>query len=314
MGDIDFYELYGVEPPAEGGEDGGESGAGAESEGVNDEQAGAQATEGGEDAGQGEGGPDEGGEPAAGDEPAGERQPQDKGDKATAKQPGIDDLREQARREAREEARREQDEAVKGLGLVNAYTKQPITTMEELTAYRQRVNEDKRAKLARKAGMTDEQFREFVQSQPEVQEAQRAARRAAAERTQAALAEQVRQIHELDPNINSFDDLGRMPNFKQFYRYAHDNRLSLVDAYRLANMDALNKRNAEAQAQAVRNAEASKGHLVANKPRGGGDPSEGVTVPGVTADLYRELFPELKAADIRRDYAAYLKASKKKGV
>ena len=72
------------------------------------------------------------------------------------------------------------------------------------------------------------------------EEAQEAKRQAAA----ATMSEQMRQIHELDPAINTVEDLAKMPNYAEFYRFVKQNRLSLVEAYRLANMERLSERAA----------------------------------------------------------------------
>ena len=320
MGDIDYYELYGVEPEESGAEAGGsteESGTGPEdndaAESVAEEGGDEQSENGAAESGagpedQGKGAQDEGGAQSGEAGSAGEG-----GQGAAAGQPDEDTVR-RIREAAEQSARARLDEVIKGMNLVNPRTHEPITSYEAWMSYNDQVQADKRERAMKRLGMNEEQYAQFIRNQPEVRELSEQAAAARKREAEARVADQMRQIHALDPSINDIRDLGKMPNYPRFYELVKQHRLSLVDAYKLVNMDALTRRNVEAQAQAMRNAEAAKQHMTATKPRGGGDPAEGVTVPGVTAELYRELFPDLKAADMRRDYAAYLKANKKKGV
>lgn len=320
MRDIDFYALYGVEPEESGTEAGGstaedvsesEDNGTAESvaeEGGNeqDENGAAESDAGPEN--QGEGAEDEGGAQSGEAGNAGKA-----GQGAAAGQPDEDTVR-RIREAAEKSARARLDEVIKGMNLVNPRTHEPITSYEAWKSYNDQVQADKRERAMKRLGMNEEQYAQFIRNQPEVRELSEQAAAARKREAEARVADQIQQLHALDPSINDIRDLGKMPNYPRFYELVKQHRLSLVDAYKLVNMDALTRRNVEAQAQAMRNAEAAKQHLTTTKPRGGGDPAEGVTVPGVTAELYRELFPDLKAADMRRDYAAYLKASKQKGV
>lgn len=320
MGDIDFYELYGVEPEESGTEAGGgtaedasepEDNGAAESvaeEGGSEQNENCAAESGTGPEDQGEGAQDEGGAQSGEAGSAGEG-----GQGAAAGQPDEDTVR-RIREAAEQSARARLDEVIRGMNLVNPRTHEPITSYEAWKSYNDQVQADKRERAMKRLGMNEEQYAQFIRNQPEVRELSEQAAAARKREAEARVADQMRQIHALDPSINDIRDLGKMPNYPRFYELVKQHRLSLVDAYKLVNMDALTRRNVEAQAQAMRNAEAAKQHMTATKPRGGGDPAEGVTVPGVTAELYRELFPDLKAADMRRDYAAYLKANKKKGV
>ena len=216
-----------------------------------------------------------------------------------------------ANNEAQAEKAREMDEFVKGLNLIDPATKKPVTTVAEYNEYKARINSEARERILKKAGLSEEKFKEFVNSQPEVSEARAAAQAAQRERAKAAIDEQVRQIHEIDPTINEFADLGKMENFKQFYDLARNHHLSLVDAYKLVNMDKLTQRRIDAERQAARNAAASKAHLQKQKPRGGA--AADVPVPADVAEFYRELVPGISNADMQRDYSRYA-AKQKKGV
>lgn len=307
MDGMEIYEALGVEP---------------EEENPNPEQPPAEdnpSPEGGadnpeEDAPEDEGNGGEGEEPPADDgreQPpeGGEAQPPEGEDKP--KPQSREEMLAEARRIAQAEKAREMDEFVKGLNLIDPATKKPVTTVAEYNEYKARINSEARERILKKAGLSEEKFKEFVNSQPEVSEARAAAQAAQRERAKAAIDEQVRQIHEIDPTINEFADLGKMENFKQFYDLARNHHLSLVDAYKLVNMDKLTQRRIDAERQAARNAAAGKAHLTKNKPRGGG--STDIPVPADVAEFYRELVPGISNADMQRDYSRYA-AKQKKGV
>lgn len=244
-----------------------------------------------------------GGEEPGGEEPGGQTPEENGAGNAGA---GIDpQTREQIAREVRTRAAKQLDESIAALNLTNPYTKEPIRNKADYDAYRAKVEEDRRAKFLKKAGVSEEEFAKLAAEQPEIKarldEAQEAKRQAAA----AAMSEQLRQIHELDPEINTIEDLAKMPNYAEFYRFVKQNRLSLVEAYRLANMERLSARTAAATKQAAMNAAQSKAHLEATKARGkGGDVT---VVPNDVREYYRMINPKATEAEVKADYAKYLK-------
>lgn len=215
------------------------------------------------------------------------------------------EMREQIAREVRARAAKQLDESIAALNLTNPYTKEPIRNKADYDAYRAKLDEDRRAKLLKKSGMSEEEFVKLAAEQPEIKAQLEEAREAKRQAAAAAMNEQLRQIHELDPAINTVEDLAKMPNYAEFYRFVKQNRLSLVEAYRLANMERLSERAAAATKQAAINAAQSKAHLEATKSRGkGGD------VPAISAEVleyYRAINPKATEAEIRADYARYLK-------
>ena len=242
-----------------------------------------------------------GGEEPGGEEPDGQTPEENGAGNAGA---GIDlRTREQIAREIRARAAKQLDESIAALGLTNPYTKEPIKDKADYDAYRAKV--DERAKLLKKAGMSEEEFTKLAAEQPEIKAQLEEAREAKRQAAAAAMNEQLRQIHELDPAINTVEDLAKMPNYAEFYRFVKQNRLSLVEAYRLANMERLSERAAAATKQAAINAAQSKAHLEATKSRGkGGDMP---VMPAEVREYYRAINPNATEAEIRADYASYLK-------
>ena len=211
---------------------------------------------------------------------------------------------EEARRSAQEEAKRLIDEAFRNSGLTNPYTQQPITTKEEYEAYRQRYNAERKDRVLKKSGMSDEEFDAFVSDLPEVKaarEAQAAAERAQREANEAQarvkMDEQLREIGKLNPNIRELRDLAAMETYPKFYELVKRGN-TLVDAYRLANFEALTNSAAQATRQAAINSVQSKQHMGATRERGTGT----MSVPADVKEMYRALNPGATDAEIQSHY------------
>lgn len=211
---------------------------------------------------------------------------------------------EEARRSAKEEAKRLIDEAFRNSGLTNPYTQQPITTKEEYEAYRQRYNAERKDRVLKKSGMSDEEFDAFVSDLPEVKAAREA--KAAAERAQqeaneaqarVKVDEQLREIGKLNPNIRELKDLAAMETYPKFYELVKRGN-TLVDAYRLANFESLTNSAAQATRQAAINSVQSKQHMGATRERGTG----AVSVPADVKEMYRALNPGATDAEIQSHY------------
>lgn len=212
---------------------------------------------------------------------------------------------EKAKAEAQAEAARIINEAFKNSGLVNPYTKQPITSKEEYDAYRKRYEAERKKAMMRKSGMSDADFDAFVQNLPEVREAREAkeqAERAKREAQQAAakvkVDEQLKEIGALNPSIRSMEDLAKMPTYAKFYELVKKGN-TLTDAFKLANYDALTKGAAAGARQAALNAAQGKQHMGQTQTRGAG----AVSVPAEVMEQYRAFNPDATEAEIRAHYA-----------
>ena len=205
---------------------------------------------------------------------------------------------------AQADAQRTIDEAFARSGLKNPYTGAPITTKAEYDAYRAQFENERREKILKQTGMSGEEFQQFVQGLPEVQkarEAQEAAEKAVREAREAAarvkLDEQVKEIGQLDPSIKSLEDLAKMPTYQRFYELVQRGN-NLVDAFRLANFDALTQSAAAGARQAAVNAARSKEHLEQTRSRGKG----GISVPPEVKEQYRFLNPGITDEEIQQHY------------
>ena len=208
--------------------------------------------------------------------------------------------RDAAIQAAREDAQRQIDEFYKGCGITNPYTGKTVTTKAEYDAYKAREAEERRNELKMSVGMSDEEFRAFVDSLPEVQEAKEAKEaaekaKAEAEREQARaeLREQLEELNRLDGSIYELGDLARMDNYDEFYALVKKGN-TLVDAYKLANFDMLSQRGAEGAKQAAINSLQGKQHMGATQTRGSG----AAPVPQDIKEMYRALNPGVTDAEI----------------
>ena len=310
MGDtIDYNALFGLEgTEGEGGNEQTVAGSdvtekdkAAEAEEAETED---EAAEDGE--GSGEGGQDE----TAGAKTAQSAEENSKYAAARRKAEAERDLAVQkAREETRAAMQAELTESIKALGLKNPYTKEPIVDKAGLDAYRQQFELDKKSRFAKKAGMNDTEFQQFVNDLPEVKEARAKAEAAEeaqkavqAERAKAEIERQLGEIREMDPAISSLEDLTKMENYQKFYDLVKRGN-TLTDAYRLANFEKLTSQQTEQAKQAALNRVNSKSHLDRTTTRGAG----AVTVPADIIAQYREFNPDATMEEIRAHWAKYSK-------
>lgn len=206
---------------------------------------------------------------------------------------------------ARRKAEAEVDKRVKDaldsrfarMDMTDPYTNKKITTADEFDAYLSKLEDERRESMAKKAGMSKEEFDDYIQSQPEVKEAK--AEREAAQRqaVQARLAEELKEISKLDPTIREIGDIAKSENGQKISEYVNRG-YSLLDAFRIANFDRLMREEEAAERQRVYNNNAGKAHLVRSKARGQGM----AEVPKETKEYYKIYFPHMSDSDIQKEY------------
>lgn len=213
------------------------------------------------------------------------------------------------RQEAQEEANQKFEQFFANSGLVNPYTRQPIRSKTEYDAYRVQYEAEQKASLLKKSGMSDAEFQAFVSGLPEVRQAREAQAKAEAaerevraEQAKLKVAEQLKEIQAIDPNIKELKDLAKLETYPQLYDMVKRG-YSIADAYRLSNFDALTQKAAEASRQAAMNAAKSKEHLNPTVQRGAG----AVTVPEDVKAEYLAFNPGATEAEIQKHYQKYMK-------
>ncbi len=295
--DINYGEIFGVE---------GSSGYGSEHE-ADETVTGAEEQEITDPA-------DDGGEGVPGVEGSDKKaQGNDENAKYAAARRKAEAERDAAIAKAKMEADQEKQKAVdavyRDMGLYDPYAKKPITTKAEYDAYKQKMDLEKKSKVAKASGMSETEFDSFVSELPEVKAAREMKEKAeeqmrAAQQAQAQVKinEQIAEIAMFDPTIKTLDDLKKMENYEEFYdRVKRGN--TLVEAYKLTNFDKLTAATANGAKQATINSIAGKNHLEKTSGRGAG----AMTVPSDIADQYRLFNPNATDAEIQRHYNKYIK-------
>ena len=97
--------------------------------------------------------------------------------------------------------------------------------------------------------------------------------------------------------LRELKDLAAMETYPKFYELVKKGN-TLVDAYRLANFEALTSSAAAATRQAALNNLQGKQHMGQTKERGAG----AVSVPAEVKEMYRALNPGATDAEIQAHY------------
>lgn len=207
-----------------------------------------------------------------------------------------------AREEAIREAQRAMDDMVSSLGMKDPFTGKPITTKAELDAYRAAESADRREKILKRAGMTNEEYKEFVDNLPEVKEARAAKEQAGEQAARQKVEAQLLEIAKMDPSVKTLADLAKTENYQKVYDMV-TRGYDLLDAYKLANFDRVQKATADSTRQAAINSAAGKSHMSKTTMRGVG----AVSVPADIAEAYRVFDPDITDAEIQKHYTRYAK-------
>ena len=231
-------------------------------------------------------------------------------------------LRRQAEERARAQAQQAAlDEAYRNAfaGRLNPYTGRPILSQADFLEY-QRAQEAERsrrqAEKLQKAGIDQAALQSMVESLPVIQQArqalsqaQEAKARAEATQAKAWFTGQLKEIAALglDPDVTTLEDLaGKYPEKYPEMMDRVRRGSTLAEAYRTVNFEAILEKRTAAARQAALNSTADKGHLKASGPAGG-QGGGAVEVPSDVRQMYQELNPGISDADIRKEYAEFLK-------
>jgi len=198
------------------------------------------------------------------------------------------------------------DRTISELAMKDPYSGKIIKTKAEYDAFRRRYNLDKQPGGKNQAG---QQLNRLINAHPTVQKAEQAAKayqqqvhQARVDAAHSHFDREIVEIGHLDPSIKSRKDLRAMDTYPQMVELFKRGN-TLVDAFRLANMDSLTKNAAAAAARSAANKAAGKSHLTPTQSRGKGAQS----VPSDVAKLYRLFNPEATNDEISRHYNKHYK-------
>lgn len=202
-------------------------------------------------------------------------------------------------------------------GLKNSVTGADITSRAEFEAW-YKVYEAARMKKDLEEGkLTPEMLQKVADRAVEerirrqVQPPEQPAPPPRQEVSQEQIKQELAVIHQMDGSVSTLEDIARMPTWGVFREAVMHRGCSFVEAFRLANFDAIMERQradaARRAAQAAVNNARSKDHLAASASRGSG----AVSVPGDEMELYRRLNPGKSAADIQDHYNKMLRDARR---
>lgn len=222
----------------------------------------------------------------------------------------------EAREDAAAQARVDKVYADMFAGQLNPYTGRPITTEAEYRAYQAEHTRRQQEAQLQKAGidpqtiqgMVDQQMAPYRQQMEQARlSAIQERARAANARAEAAIGAELQKITAMDPNVKTLEDIAAMPTKDRFNELVQTGKLSMTEAFYLANMQEIDARRMAAARAATQTQMAGKGHL---NPVGGTSDKMPYQVSQAEINAYRAFMPDATDEEIRAAYEAEMKAMK----
>lgn len=241
--------------------------------------------------------------------PAKNEQPPEERAKYAAARRKAEQERDAAIARQKADYERQMNELIAGMGLTNPETGNVIKTKVEYDQYKTALAATKRQAFLRRTGIAEDELNAFIEGTPEVVEAKEAMLRIREQEQKTRLdnlrreiERDVEEIGKIDADVKSLENIRaaeNWPDIEQRLRRGY----SLLDAYKLANMDRLGEKKAAAERQRAINASAQKQHMQRTEQRGSG----AVAVPADVKAAYRTFNPGATDAEIAAHYAKYAK-------
>lgn len=124
---------------------------------------------------------------------------------------------------------------------------------------------------------------EAVRNSPMVQEANKVIEEQKKAEGNKIIVAEIEKIHQVDPDINTFEDIVNMENREQFDDLVLNRGYSMSDAYKIVNYDKLVEKSSAKSKQEVLNNIGSKAHMKTISGNAGGD----INVPTDILNQYR---------------------------
>lgn len=226
-----------------------------------------------------------------------ERNPEGSESEVTEEQPELDRnaIYADARRRAEAEYKHKQSAidaqyAEKFKDYKNPITGQPIKSAQDyfdaLAAQEQLATK----KTLADKGLDPELIEKAVNNSPAIKAANLVIQQQRIEELKNYLEKQVEEVSKIDPDVKSVKDIESSERYPEIQRYVSENRLSIVDAYKLVYADKLTqKKTAAVKQQAINNVK-SQQHLT---------PTDGVAstddlkeIPAGLREQYEMWFPD----------------------
>lgn len=197
----------------------------------------------------------------------------------------------------------------------------PITSLEEFQAWKKAYDAQRLERELAEGKLTPETIRalagqaaeERLRSVPAIDGRRAPASENMAKRevSEEQIQRELEAIHQLDGSVRSLEDIRKMDTWNAFQDAVMNRGCSFLEAFRLANFDAIMERRqkeiSQRAAQAAVNNARSKEHLTVSGSRGEG----AARVPDEVMEMYRYLNAGCSEADITAHYNRMLKEMKK---
>lgn len=223
------------------------------------------------------------------------RRDKEKADAELEKQNAINE----AVAKVREEYKQREKEAFAKMGLKNSITGEDIDSFDSVDKWKESYD-DQKLENDLKEGRLDKGALASVVRQEVEKLAQQNAQR---ESDDKIIADDLKKIQEINPNIKSVADLVNMEKADVFKEYVKKG-FSFSDAYKLTHFDDIRISSAETAAKAAYNNSRGKDHLTASgNSRGAGS----VQVPPDEMRMFRVFNPKATDEEIQKFYNEHRK-------
>ena len=193
----------------------------------------------------------------------------------------------------------------------NPITHQPIRSKQDYFDALDAQEKLRRDEELTSKGIDPNVFEEMVNRQvennPVVQQAQMVMQQAAEEQMKSRLAEDIKAINKLNPNLKTLEDVFALPNAEQMINLVQSSKdaISLADAYKIVNFDDLMAGKTASAKQAALNTMNGTSHLNQTDSLAASDNGE-VEIPANELDQWKKAFPHASMAELRKKYNSSL--------
>lgn len=190
-------------------------------------------------------------------------------------------------------------------GYVNPITNQPIRTQKDYFEALDAQEKLKRDAELTEKGIDPQIFEDMVNRQvnnnPVVQQAQMVMQAAQQSQIENKLAEDMKTISKLNPNLKSIDDVMNLPDAQDLISLVQNNGISLADAYKIRHFDDLIAGKSASAKQAALNTMNGTSHL--NQTDSLANTDDGlVEIPTNELAQWQRAFPHATAAELKQKY------------
>ena len=187
----------------------------------------------------------------------------------------------------------------------NPITHQPIRTKQDYFDALDAQEKLKRDAELESKGTDPNVFEEMVNRQvannPYVQQAQAIMQANQEQQIQNQLAEDMKTITKLNPNLKTLDDVFALDNAQEMITLVQQNNISLANAYKLTHFDDLMAGKTASAKQAALNTMNGTSHLNPTDSLANTDDGQ-VEIPANELSQWQKAFPHANMAELRKKY------------